>query len=154
MPTLPRSVADFLSSRRIAIAGVSRSQGVGNAIFRKLRDAGHEVVPVNPHAAELEGVPCYPDLRSIPGEIDAVVFASHPRFALDLVHQAGERGVRRIWFHRSFGAGSVSEEAVRECRERGIEPIVGGCPLMYCPPVDLFHRGICWWLRRGGRVPA
>ncbi|MFN7943430.1 MAG: CoA-binding protein [Thermoanaerobaculia bacterium] len=154
MPTIPSSVAEFLASRRIAVAGVSRTQGVGNAVLRKLRDAGHEVVPINPHATELEGSLCYPDLKSVPGELDALVFASHPRYAADLVRQAAERGVRRIWFHRSFGEGSVADAAVRECRQRGIEAIVGGCPLMYCEPVDLFHRCLCWWLRRSGRVPA
>ena len=154
MSTVPSSVAEFLASRRIAVAGVSRTQGVGNAVLRKLRDAGHDVVPINPHATELEGSPCYPDLKSVPGELDALVFASHPRFAADLVRQCAERGVRRIWFHRSFGEGSVADDAVRECRERGIEAIVGGCPLMYCAPVDLFHRCMCWWLRRSGRVPA
>jgi hypothetical protein len=39
-------------------------------------------------------------------------------------------------FTRSFGNGSVSEEAIRECDTRGIECIVGGCPLMFCEPVE------------------
>jgi len=124
-----------------------------NAIFRKLRASGFEVVPVNPHADELEGVPCYPDLAAVPGEIDGLVIATPPAAALDLVRQAGARGVRRVWFHRSFGEGSVAEEAVRECAGRGIEPIVGGCPLMYCDPVDFGHRCMRWWLNRKGTLP-
>lgn len=154
MPTLPLAVAEFLKCRRIAVAGVSRTAGVGNSVLKKLRASGYDAVPVNPNATELEGTTCYPDLASVPGELDAVVFASHPRFALATVRQAAARGVRRIWFHRSFGEGSVSEEAIRECRALGIEPIVGGCPLMYCEPVDFAHRCMCWWLRRKGRVPA
>lgn len=154
MPSVPQPVAEFLKSRRIAVAGVSRTAGVGNAVFRKLRSSGYDVVPVNPNATELEGTRCYLDLRSVPGELDAVVFASHPRFALDTVRQAADRGVKTLWFHRSFGEGSVSEEAVRECRARSIEPIVGGCPLMVCEPVDLAHRCMGWWLRRRGRVPC
>ncbi len=154
MPTVPQPVVEFLKSRRIAVAGVSRTNGVGNAVLRKLRASGYDVVPVNPNAAELEGTTCYPDLASIPGALDALVFASHPRLALDMVRQGAERGIRKIWFHRSFGEGSVSAEAVRECTARGIEPIVGGCPLMYCEPVDFGHRCMCWWLRRRGRVPG
>lgn len=153
MPTLPRPVAEFLKSRRIAVAGVSRTGGVGNAVLKKLRASGYDVVPINPNASSLEGAACYPDLRSVPGALDAVVFASHPRFATDTVRQGAECGVRFIWFHRSFGEGSVSEEAIRECRARHVEAIVGGCPLMYCEPVDLAHRCMCWWLRRRGRVP-
>lgn len=154
MPTVPQSVAAFLQSRCIAVAGVSRSKGVGNAVLNRLRACGYNVVPINPNAKELEGLACYPDLASMPEAPDALVFASHPRYALELVRQCAEQGVRQIWFHRSFGEGSVSPEAVRECHARGIEAIVGGCPLMYCQPVDLAHRCMCWWLRRGGRVPA
>jgi predicted CoA-binding protein len=154
MPTVPPPVADFLTSRRIAVAGVSRTNGVGNAVLNKLRASGFDVVPVNPNTDRLEGMTCYPDIAAVPGDLDAVVFASHPRFASEAVRQCADRGVRRIWFHRSFGEGSVSDVAVRECRGRGIEPIVGGCPLMYCEPVDLAHRCMCWWLRRRGRVPA
>jgi uncharacterized protein len=62
--------------------------------------------------------------------------------------------VRQVWFHRSFGTGSVSGEAVRECNARRIQCIVGGCPLMYCEPVDLGHRCFRWWLRLRGRVPG
>lgn len=154
MPKPPPSIAEFLRGRGFAIAGVSRQSGVGNVILRKLRSAGYEVVAVNPNATELEGAPCYPDLSAVPGALDGVIFASHPRFATDSVRQCAERGVPRIWFHRSIGEGSVSQEALRECRARGVEAIVGGCPLMYCEPVDLFHRGLCWWLSRRGRVPA
>jgi hypothetical protein len=69
------------------------------------------------------------------------------------VRQCAEHAVPRVWLHRSFGAGSVSEEAVRECEQRGLEAIVGGCPLMYCEPVDLGHRCMRWWLGRGDRLP-
>jgi hypothetical protein len=62
-------------------------------------------------------------------------------------------GVTHVWFHRSFGQGSVSDEAVRECREHGMVPIVGGCPLMYAEPVDVAHRCMRWWLRWVQRVP-
>ncbi len=148
MSTVPQPVAEFLKSRRIAVAGVSRTNGVGNAVLNKLRASGFDVVPVNPNADRLEGMMCYPDIAAVPGDLDAVVFASHPRFASETVRQCADRGVRRIWFHRSFGEGSVSDDAVRDCRSRGIEPIVGGCPLMYCEPVDFAHRCMCWWLRR------
>ena len=97
---------------------------------------------------------CYADAASLPGTIDGMVIATHPDAALSVVRQCAQRGVQRVWFHRSFGAGSVSPAAVEECEARGIECIVGGCPLMYCQPVDLGHRCMRWWLRRQGRVPG
>ena len=155
MPIMPSSVAEFLAGKRLAVAGVSRQpKQFANAIYRRLLDSGFEVLPVNPNAAEVEGVRCYPDLKSIPGAIDGVVIASHPRTALDIVRQCGEKGIRRVWFHRSFGVGSVSGEAVKACKERGIHCFVGGCPLMYCEPVDGGHRCIRAWLRLFGRVPG
>ena len=44
----------------------------------EVRDAGYEVYPTNPKAEEVEGVPCYPNLQSIPESIDGVVVATHP----------------------------------------------------------------------------
>jgi predicted CoA-binding protein len=153
--SVPASVAAFLAGRRFAVAGVSREGNLpANAIFRKLKSAGYDVVPVNPNAATLEGVPCYPNLAAIPGSLDGVLIAAHPEVAAGLVKQAAARGVKHVWFHRSFGEGSVSDAALAACREAGIEPIVGGCPLMYCAPVDLAHRCFRWWLGLKGRVPA
>jgi uncharacterized protein len=57
-----------------------------------------------------------------------------------VVRQAARCGVRAVWFHRSFGTGSVSDAAVAECKCLNVTAIVGGCPLMYCEPVDVVHR--------------
>lgn len=158
MPTpLPAAVARFLGSRRIAVAGVSRDPAQpANAIFRRLRSTGHEVVPLNPRAAEVEGVSCSASLAALPAgpvPVDALLLAVPPEAAPALVREGLDRGIREFWFHRSFGAGSVSEEAVALCRAAGVEPIVGGCPMMFCEPVDLAHRCVRWWLQRTGRVP-
>ncbi len=155
MVRIPDSVQQFLQCRSVAVAGVSRDgRQPANAIYRRLRDSGHDAVPVNPNAATLEGVPCYPDVRSVPGHLDAVMIAAHPDAGLELVRQSAERGVRTVWFHRSIGEGSVSQAAVDEARKLGLHTIVGGCPLMYCAPVDPFHRCMCAVLRWRGRVPA
>jgi predicted CoA-binding protein len=155
MVKMPAGVAEFLAGKRFAVTGVSRRpQRTANAIYRKLRSSGFEAVPVNPNAEETEGVRCYPNLASIPESIDGVLVATHPRHALDIVGQCVQQGVRQVWFHRSFGAGSVSDEAVEECKARGIHCVVGGCPLMYCEPVDLAHRCVRWWLRFGHRIPG
>jgi hypothetical protein len=155
MAGIPEPVAEFLRGRRLAVAGVSRDRNQpANAVYRRLRDFGREVVPINPNVSEVEGVRCYPDLAAIPDPIDGVVIATHPRASVELVRQCAAHGVGRVWFHRSFGDGSVSQEAVRECEARRINCIVGGCPLMYCAPVDFGHRCMRWWLRLSGRVPG
>jgi predicted CoA-binding protein len=151
---LPPSVEEFLTCRRIAVAGVSRdSRKPANAVFRRFRSSGHETIPVNPRASEVEGVPCFPDLSSIPGVIDGLMIATPPEAATDLVRQCIQGGVKYVWFHRSIGPGSVSADAVRQAEAAGIRCVVGGCPLMYCSPVDPFHRCMRAWLGWRGRVP-
>jgi predicted CoA-binding protein len=154
MARTPESVAAFLRGRRFAVAGVSRQSGqAANAVFRKLRSAGYEVFPVNPKASEVEGTACYSEVGAVPGQLDGVVIATAPGVSAQIVRQCRDHGVRQVWLHRSFGNGSVSEEAIRECDTRGIECIVGGCPLMFCEPIDVGHRCMRWWLQRQGRVP-
>jgi predicted CoA-binding protein len=148
MGRVPDSIASFLRGRRFAVAGVSRQPGQpANAIFRKLVGAGYEVLP------QVEGVTCYPAVGAVPGRLDGVIIAAPPGAALDIVRDCAAHDVRHVWFHRSFGGGSVSDEAVRECEARGIECIVGGCPMMFCDPVDPAHKCMRWWLQRQGRVP-
>jgi predicted CoA-binding protein len=154
MRPLPALIADFLSGKRIAVAGVSRGRDTAaSSVYDKLRNSGYEVFPVNPNASEVEGVKCYPNLASIPGDLDGLVIATHPNVSEQVVRQAVARNIRRIWFHRSFGQGSVSAAATQECARAGISCIVGGCPLMYCEPVDFAHRCMCAWLRWTGKVP-
>jgi predicted CoA-binding protein len=155
MIDIPQSIAAFLDGRRIVVAGVSRSGSApANAIFRRLRDTGHEAIPVNPNAAQIEGEVCYRDIRSVPAPIHGVMVVTHPSVSADVARAALERGIGHIWFHRSFGDGSVSPEALQACRDAGVEPIVGGCPLMYCQPVDPGHRLFRWWLGLRRRIPA
>lgn len=154
MTTLKEAAADFLAQGRIAVAGVSRRGDVAaNFIYRRLRDTGHEVFAVNPNADEVEGDRCYSDLSSIPGGVGAVVIATHPRAASELVRECRRVGVRRVWLHRSFGRGSFDEGAVRLARELGLMLIPGGCPVMFCEPVDIGHRCMRWLLQFSGGLP-
>lgn len=153
MSDATHAVEAFLDARHIAVAGVSRDpRQSANHIFRRLRDTGHEVWAVNPSADQVEGGPCFPDLGSVPGPVDAVVVATPPGAAPEVVRACAARGVTQVWMHRSFGEGSVSEEAVTYCREHGIRVIVGGCPMMYCGKVDPVHRCMRWLLELRGRI--
>ena len=154
MATLQEAVDDFLSQKRLAVAGVSRSGNeAANGIFRKLRDAGYEVYPTNPKAKEVEGVPCYRDLKSIPDGIDRVVVATHPDMTEEVVRESVEIGVTHLWLHRSFGQGSVSDAAVKLARENNINIIPGGCPMMFVEPIDIGHKCIRLFTGLTGSLP-
>jgi hypothetical protein len=155
MTTLTDAAQDFLAQKRIAVVGVSRrGNQPANFIFRKLRGAGCEVFPVNPNAKQVEGVACHPNLKSIPGGVDGVVVATHPRVTADIVRECAEIGISRIWLHRSFGQGSVSDEALHIAREHRMTVIPGGCPMMFCRPVDLPHKCMRWAMKLVGRLPT
>lgn len=154
MSELREAVESFLAQKRIAVAGVSRSKNeAANIVYRKLRDSGYQVFPVNPNASELEGETCYADLKSVPGGVDAVVIATHPRVAGQIVRECAELGISHVWMHRSFGRGSVSDDAVGYCREHGIRVIPGGCPMMFCEPVDFGHKCMRWISKLTGGLP-
>ena len=152
---ISEAATDFLSCRRIAVTGVSHApKGHGsNAVYQRLRDRGYTVFAVNPNAQNVEGDASYPDLRSIPGGVEAVVIGTRPEYALGTVQEAAELGITRIWMHRSVDAGSVSPEAAAYGREHGLTVIDGGCPLMFGPASDGAHKAMCWVLKLTGSVP-
>jgi uncharacterized protein len=140
--TIQQAAAQFLSNKRVAVTGVSRSaQNHGaNTVFNRLRDRGYDVFPVNPNTDRVEGVTSYHDLHSIPGGVEAVVIATAPARAEGTMRECGELGIKHVWMHRSYGAGSVSETAAAYGREHGITVIDGGCPLMFDPTADFGHK--------------
>ena len=153
MARLDDAVREFLGRKRIAVAGVSRGGALpANAIYKKLRGAGYDVFAVNPAAIEVEGGRCYPNLRAIPGGVEAVVIATPPEAADALVHECADLGIRHVWMHRSFGQGSVSASAAALGREKGLSVIDGACPMMYVNP-DVGHRCIRWILKVTGGLP-
>jgi len=125
----------------------------GNPVYVRLRERGYEVFAVNPSASTVEGDPCFPDLRSIPGGVEAVVIATRPDQALTTMQEAADLGVGWVWMHRAFGAGSVSAEAAAYGRTHGVSVIDGGCPLMFGPTADGGHRFMCRLLTMTGKVP-
>ncbi len=150
--TLEEAARDFLAQKRIAVAGVSRSGDIpANIIYKKLKASGYDVYAVNPHADRVEGDVCYPDLAAIPGGVDGVVIGAPADRSASIVQEAAAVGVSRVWMHRGMGPGSVDPEAVRLAEAAGLSVIPGGCPMMFCEPVDVAHRCARWFNRVTGR---
>ncbi|MGI9528523.1 MAG: CoA-binding protein [Acidimicrobiia bacterium] len=154
--TITDAASDFLNNKRIAVAGVSRKSGGehgGNTVYGRLKERGYETFAVNPNATEVEGDPCYPDIASIPGGVDAVVIATTPEVAPSVVQQCIDADIRSVWMHRAFGQGSVSPEATALGRANGVIVIDGGCPLMFGPTADTGHKVMKAMLRFSKAVP-
>jgi len=142
MQTINEAASAFLANKRVAVTGVSRhpENHGSNAIYRRLRERGYEVFAVNPNASQVEGDRSYPDLKSIPGRIQAVVIATRPEIAVDTMRECVELDIKHVWMHRGPGAGSVSAAATAYGRQHGITVIDGGCPLMFGPTADFGHK--------------
>lgn len=154
MSDLDAAVREFLALGRVAVVGVSRdARQPANAIFRKLKAAGRAVFPVNPNAGTVEGERCWPDVGAIPGGVEGAVVVTTPQVALAVVERCAAAGVRHVWLHRSFGAGSVSPAVTERCRELGLRAIPGMCPMMFCAPVDPAHRCMRFVIRMTGKQP-
>jgi predicted CoA-binding protein len=156
MATMKQAAAEFLSKKRIAVVGVSRETGGshgGNPVYQRLRQRGYDVYAVNPNADKVEGDTCYPNLGTIPGGVDAVVIATRPEVAENVVKECAALGVDHVWMHRGIGSGSVSHEAAELGRGEGIAVIEGGCPLMYAPTADPGHTVLKGVLSLVGRIP-
>jgi hypothetical protein len=155
---LEQKVGDFFAQRRIAVVGVSRDNShhpVGNLIYRRMRQTGHDVFAVNPAMTTFEGAPCYANVQAIPGGVDGVVIITRPDVTDQIVRDCDAAGVRHVWMHQSVAKGSsVSPDAVEYCRQHGITVIAGACPMMYGPGADLGHRCFRWVLGVAGKLPS
>src|SRR6266536_6323853 len=155
MPRIKEAAAEFLSHKRIAVTGVSRTpkDHGANVVYKRLRERGYEVYAVNPNADEAEGDRCYHDLKSIPGGVDAVVIGTRPELAEETMRECAELGIKHVWMHRGPGTGSVSAAAADYGRQRGIAVIDGGCPCMFDPTADLGHKAMRVVFTLTGNVP-
>lgn len=136
-------IDDFLAQQHLAVVGVSRdSKQFANSVYRRLRDGGRVLYPVNPSAngAPLEGDGSYRSLADVPDPVDGVLVMVPAALAAEVVQQAVARGIPRVWLHRGAGAGAVSAEAVKLCRDNGIAVVDGACPFMFDEPVRGVHK--------------
>lgn len=148
MSKIDRLAEDFLAQKNIAVAGVKRdSNGVANIIFKRLKETGHNVFPVNPGTELFDNIKCYPDLKSIPEKIDGVVIVTKPFHTEQIVEDCIQAGIPRVWMHNMMGKkgsdkpnSSISEKAVQMCKINNISVIPGGCPMMFCGKVDFGHK--------------
>ncbi len=155
--SLDIKVNDFLSQKRIAVAGVSRRNkaAAANAIYRRLRDVGYKVFAVNPNAETVEGDVCYPNLKAIPEKVDGVIIATRADATDQLVKDCAAAGISRVWMHNGIHSlgSSVSETAVEYCEQHNISVIAGACPLMFGKTSDGGHRLIKGVFQVLGQLP-
>lgn len=122
-----RLIKEFLRQRVFAVIGASRDpKKYGHQVYLDLKRKGYKTYPVNPHAAEILGDRCYPDLISLPEKPDVVDIVVPPEVTENIVEECKKLGIKRIWMQ----PGSESQAALGFCRKNGMKALHGVCVIL------------------------
>jgi predicted CoA-binding protein len=140
-----KKIKDFLQLDTIAVLGYSTDRNQpANLIYKKLDKQGYKVFAVNPKADQIKDVTCYPDIKSIPEQVEGAVLCTPAHATKQAVEECAENNVSSVWMHKSFMAGSYDAVAFETAKKLGMEVIPGGCPMMFVKP-DIVHRCFGWF---------
>lgn len=110
--------------KSIAIVGLSPKENrPSNVVGKYLIKAGFDVIPVNPGQKSIFGLRCFPDLDSIPLNIDLVNVFRKSDDVMPIVRQAIAKEVTGIWMQ----LGIQNENAARIASENNITVIMNRC---------------------------
>lgn len=114
----------LLEARTIAVVGLSSNPAKPSyRVSHYMKSQGYRVIPVNPNETEVLGEKAYPDLESIPEEVDVVDIFRRSEHVAGIVDAAIRKGVKGIWTQ----LGVVDQEAARHAREVGLTVVMNRC---------------------------
>lgn len=107
---------------RIALIGVSNDpSSVGGITLKNLVSGGFRgvVYPINPKREAVMGIPCYPDVKSLPKKPDLAVIMTTAATVPDLIRQCGEADIHGViimsaGFRETGEEGKKLEEKLKE----------------------------------------
>lgn len=104
----------FYPSSIAVVGGSGDLKKPGGIVLENLKKGGFSgaVYPVNPGRRELNGLKCYPDLASIPGQVDMAVIAVKSHLVLPTLLECSAREIRAAIIFSS-GFGEVNEEGLQ-----------------------------------------
>lgn len=112
---MAKDLSGLFSPSSVTIIGVSRNpRKVGAIVLANIIDSGFRgaIFPVNPNAEKINSLSCYKDIASLPETVDLAVIAIPAVEALEVLTQAGEKGIKNAVI---FSAGF--KEAGEEGKE-------------------------------------
>jgi hypothetical protein len=110
----------------VAVVGASRSRHkFGNKAVRAFSAAGDTVIPIHPHATEIEGKQAYRSVVDVPGPIDMATVYLPPDVAMTVLPDLKRKGIGEVWLN----PGADDDAVVDEARRLGLNAIVA-CSIM------------------------
>lgn len=120
----PDVIRRVLEMKSVAIVGLSAKElRASNFVGRYMRYHGYQVIPVNPQCSEILDLPCYPNLKEIPGPVDIVNVFRSPDVVPEIAREAVEVGAKCLWLQ--FGV--ISQQGVDIALEGGLEVVMDRC---------------------------
>lgn len=102
----------ILMPRSIAVVGASKDPFKwGHMLLSAIMKGGFEgeLHPINPRETEIEGLPCYPSVKDVPGDVDMAIVVVPARIVPSIFSDLAEKGVRGAVVITS-GFGEAGEE--------------------------------------------
>jgi uncharacterized protein len=137
MKATRKEIESFLSTKKIAIAGVSRNpKKFGYTVFKELAQKGFDVYPINPNTDFVGGTPCFKSISALPSDIKNLLILTPKDQTTGLVRKAVSHGISGIWIQQM----SETPEAMQFAEDNKINLISKECILMWAEPVNSFHK--------------
>ncbi len=140
----------ILHPRSIAVVGASANPNTpGYDYVSSLQKFGYSgrIYPVNPRTEELLGLPTFPSLRDVPGEVDYVICCIPASAVLELVDDCAAKGARALQlFTARFSETGREEDAELErrlaerARGKGVRIIGPNCMGLVYPRQGISFR--------------
>jgi acyl-CoA synthetase (NDP forming)/GNAT superfamily N-acetyltransferase len=134
------SLRPVFAPAAVAVIGVSRQPGtVGRVVLGNIRAGGYagRLYAVNPNAREVAGIPCFPDVASLPEAPDLAVLAVPAATVVDTAQQCGLRGVRGLVVLTSAIDAAAGADLLAACRRHGMRLIGPNCFGVAVPSIGL-----------------
>jgi len=124
-PQMNDEIKEILTKyNTIAIVGISNKPDRDSYIVAEyLLNHGYKIIPVNPNIDSIFGLKAYPDLLSIPDEIDIVDIFRRPEFVDEVVEQAIQKKAKVVWMQ----LGVVNERAAKIAQDAGLKVVMNKC---------------------------
>jgi len=111
-------------NKTIAVVGLSANESRPSFFAAKyMLDHGYTIIPVNPRYEEVLGQTCYPDLESIPEQVDIVDVFQRPDRVVPISQSAIDIKARVLWLQ----LGVVNEEAAELAASAGLDVVMNRC---------------------------
>jgi uncharacterized protein len=109
------------STKVVAVIGASSNRSkFGNRAVRAFSRQGYTVVPINPHATEVEGLKAYSSVLDVPGPIDMATLYVPPEVGRQVIEEIARKLIPEVWLN----PGAESDELIARAKALHIQPIV------------------------------